>query len=527
MIFTNTPFSDHKRNREKRKGPRWPAPFAIMFSVLLMACTNKNLSPPDTLTGAVSNQIQNINPAFTSDSNSQHVTELTHISLVQIGDNLLPEPWLAESIKWTTETQVRVQLKKGCKFETGEEITAEDVIQSWHYYIDPEVGSTFSQNFSRIESISILDAYNFIIHTRKPEPALLTDLFMLKIIPTKSLVGAKKKISLPGGGAYHIVSLEPDHILLERNPASCFPVPHTKYLRFKTVRDDLSRLLKLKTGEIDFVYNEMNYRKVESIQNGSEPYLKTTALPGSSLVYLGINHHHQALKDVRVREALALSLDIPEIIRYKNKNLSTQARNLIPDESFFANIDIPLRHRNLTRAKELLDQAGFYNGSNNKPPLQLSLKSSNNSIVIENIQIFAAQAKEAGIQIHLHPLEWGVFFSDVKSGNVDLYLLRFTGITDPSIYYDLFHSDPPGKTNRGFYKNPEMDKWLDLSMSTTDQRKRKKALAKVQEIAFQDIPILNLWHGINDIVFRKNITNLKLHPLGFWTTLVTAEKRPE
>ncbi|WP_330614740.1 hypothetical protein, partial [Clostridioides difficile] len=76
------------------------------------------------------------------------------------------------------------------------------------------------------------------------------------------------------------------------------------------------------------------------------------------------------------------------------------------------------------------------------------LKTSAGTIQVENARILVAQAREAGIMLEHKPFDWGIYFSDVKSGNTELYTLSWPGIADPDLYFELFHSSNIGKNNR-------------------------------------------------------------------------------
>lgn len=488
------------------------------------ACSNPNLSPKDTLTTTIGAPVQSLNPLFSTDANSQHLNELAHAGLVKTSENLVPEPYLAEYIRPVGNSIIEVQLKRGCLFENGKEITSEDVRRSLEIFRDPENKSPFAETFKVIKRFDKIDRYRFRLITEKAEPALLSDLAVLKILPDGAIKKGESQSVIPGAGPFRVTSLGPSQIVFERNPQSCFPLPRLNRIKVKVVRDDLSRFLKLKNGEIDLVMNEMNFRKVEMVMNDPALPLQAIVDDGIGYNYLGVNMNNDKLRDRRVREALALSFDIPSLIKYKSRGMALPARNLLADRNFYANLSVPVRSRDLTKAKQLLDEAGFYNGTNSKPPLKLTLTTTTNLISIENARVLTAQAKEAGIELEHKAFEWGIFYNDVKSGNAELYLLRWVGVTDPGIYFEVFHSGEIGRNNRTRYKNPEMDRWIEMGQSTLNSKIRKQAFDRVQEIAYQDLPFIGLWHVKNAAVFRKELKGVKLHPAGSWLSLTEVYK---
>jgi peptide/nickel transport system substrate-binding protein len=485
------------------------------FILILSACKNHNLSPPDTITTILNAPVLSLDPALATDANSQHVNELIHASLVKISDSLMPEPYLAESFRILNDRSIEFRLKKACHFHDGEELTVDSVIRSFDYYLNASRNSPFQEIFKKIERIEKIDPYRFRIHTRKAEPSLLANLYSLKIIGKNPSIGI---------GPFRLLSQSANEILLERAQSNCVPFPKIQKVKIKIVRDDLARYLKLRNGELDIIMNELNSRKIEAIEADPSSPLAVVSGNGTGFNYLAINMQEALLRDPRVRRALALSFDIDEINKYKNRNYATSARNLLSDFNWYANLKIPLVHRDLKEARRLLDLAGYYNGENKKKPLILSLKTSSNSNAVENATVLVAQAKEAGIILKHRAYEWGTFYSDVKSKNTQLYTLRWVGTTDPSIYFENFHSGEIERNNRTFYKNPVLDHWLEKGESTLNLEKRRQYYYKVQEIVAEDLPYINLWHNKNVAVFRKDIKDVRLFPTGSWETFFYLRK---
>lgn len=502
--------------------PRKLFPLALLA---LSACTNHSLSPPDTLTVELEGPTQSLNPLYTMDTNSQHVNDLAHASLVVIGRNLTPEPYLAEEFRRESPTSVFFRLKKGCKLESGAPLDADAVERSLHYFLDPKNESTMARaGLDRVKKFEKVDDLSFRLHTDRPSPSLLTDLEFLKILDLGATPPTGKPPFLRGAGPYRVVSFTPGEIRLERSGQPCLPAPQIAKIAIKVVRDDLSRFLKLKRGELDLVLNDLNYRKIEYLQHHPELPLEAQVTDSAHYVYMGVNQGTPALKDPRVRLAVAKSFDIPELIRFKSRGFAKPSRGMLADMNFYANHAVPYLNRDLEGARRLLDEAGYSNGTNGKPVLHLTLKTSAGLVSVENARVLAAQAREAGIVIEHRPYDFGIFFSDVKSGNTELYNLMWTGVSDPHLYYDLFHSSQIGKNNRTHYQNPAMDKLLEQGDSTLDPAQRRLAYDEVQALAARDLPFISLWHPQVTAVYRKNIRGVEVHPLGTWRVILAMRK---
>ncbi len=495
---------------------------AVAFA--LSGCLQKNKSKSDTLTTVVSTPVQSLNPLYGTDANSQHINELIHASLVTIGDDLTPKPYLAEEMKLVDPLTLEFRLRPGCKFPSGRDVTSDDVEKSLRFFQSEKNTSAFAETFLTYKKFEKIDSLRFRLKTEKPAPGILADLDILKILDLDNVKEGEKPNHLIGAGPFTLKELSPAQIILERGNQPCLPTPPLEKIVVKVVRDDLSRYFKLKTGEIDLVLNEMNYRKVESILAEPKSELTATMNDGIGYSYIGINVRSDRLKNVEIRRAIALSLDIPAVIRYKSRGMAKQARNILADQNYFANLEVPIVQRDLAEAKRLLAKNGYYNGENSLPPLKVVLKTNTSTISIENARVLVAQAKEAGIEIEHQAHDWGVFYNDVKTGNTELYLLRWIGVTDPRIYHDAFHSKEIGKGNRTRYVNPELDRLTELGEVTTDPKKRREIYWQVQELVAKEFPYIGLWYGKNVAVHRKSLKNVRLHPAGKWLPLLEIAK---
>lgn len=494
--------------------------------LLFAGCANPNRSPPDTITTIVSAPVASLNPLYASDAASQHINELTHSSLVTISDQLIPEPYLAEEFRFVNPTTIEFRLRQGCRFPNGQALTSRDVEKSLLFFQDEKNKSVHAEAFKRIKKFERLDDFRFRFLIDKPSLSLVSDLELLKIMQLDGIQPGDKPSVIPGLGPYQVDSLATGQILLSRANPACLPVPPTPKIKVKVVRDDLSRYLKLHRGELDFVQNEMNYRKIELIEKEKESPLRTISSDGIGYTYVGLNLTNEKLRDPRVREALALSFDLPAMIQYKLRGKALPARNLLADFNYYANKNVPLMPKNHERARELLDQAGYSNGSNGKPPLRLSLKTTTALSNIENARVMVAQAREVGIELDHQAFEWGIFFSDVKSGNTELYQLRWVGVVDPRIYFEVFHSGEIGRNNRTRYKNPSLDALIEKGEATVDLKTRKAIYDEVQSVVAKDLPYIGFWHNRNVGIYRKELSNVKMPPNGSWRNLLVMRKEP-
>ena len=122
---------------------------------------------------------------------------------------------------------------------------------------------------------------------------------------------AHRRAARPSGtGPYRFVRYAiDDRIELARFDGYFDGRPQNEGLVLKIVPDDIMRGLELRKGTIDLVVNDLSpdiaYQLEQSYQ------LQMVEAPGVDYQYLGLNLRDPALRDRRVRQALAYAIDTP------------------------------------------------------------------------------------------------------------------------------------------------------------------------------------------------------------------------
>ncbi len=148
-------------------------------------------------------------------------------------------------------------------------------------------------------------------------------------------------------------------------------------------------------------------------------------------------------------------------------------------------------------AARLLDEAGLVPGPDGVR-LALEYKTSTGDLAIAVAKVIREDLRRVGIRLTIRPAEWGVFFHDVQTGNFEIYTLTSAAIADPDFLRWLLGSEnvPPdgSSSNRGGYRNPELDRWLANGAAELDPAARVAIYAEAQRIVARDLPVVPLWH---------------------------------
>lgn len=509
---------------------------ALLMLPLLPGCSS---SPPagdgadDTLTVLIEAEIDNLDPRLGLSAYSVKAAHLIHAALVSV-ENEASEPRLelAETITRPDPLTYEIRLRRGVRFHDGTELTAEDVAWTYRSILDPALGSPFAGMYEKIDQIDVLDRYTVRFVLAQAHAPFLSDLVM-GIVPMHltRATGHFPAGRVVGAGPFQVVegSAE-DRLVLERFDGYFQAPARLRRLVVRTIRDDNSRLLALMGGSGDLVQNGVNPLLLGTLE--AHPHLRVETAPSIAYNYLGFNLEDPLLRRPRVRQAIALALDIPGIIDSKLQGTARPSTGMLSPGHWAYCGEVARWPHDPERARRLLDEEGLTDpdGDGPEPRFRLTFKTSTNRFRRSIARVIAAQLGRVGIQTEVKSFEWGTFFSDIRRGNFQLYSLQWPAVVEPDLYHWLFHSSMiPTEANRNQganrnrYRNAEVDRLLELGRRQTDAAARKQTYCRVQQILAAELPYVSLWHEDNIAVMSERVQGYQILPNARFGGLVGAQ----
>ena len=219
-----------------------------------------------------------------------------------------------------------------------------------------------------------------------------------------------------------------------------------------------------------------------------------------------------------MRKAIAYAIDRQAIIEHLIGGLAVPASGVLSPMNWAYEKDVSAYPYDPQKSGQLLDEAGYPDPDGEGPGsrFELNYKTSQNELRRRIGEALQAQLERVGIKVQMRTYEWGTFFSDIKNGNFQLYTLTWVGVTDPDIFYYLFHSKsiPPHGANRGYYFSDDVDRLIMRGRVTQDMDARKTIYSEIQKILAEDLPYVSLWFSVNIAVMDKRIKGFQLYPSG-------------
>jgi peptide/nickel transport system substrate-binding protein len=502
-----------------------PLMLASLSLLGMMGCGPKG-SDPHVLHFLIESSPNNLDLRQGTDAQSERVGGLIYDALVKKDARFDLEPWLATSWERPDPQTWVFHLRGGVRFHDGKVMTADDVAWSIESMNNGALVTAKGGAFADVDGVTVRDPLTLVVHTSRADNSLLFNLSDGLFGVVEKGAGKDEGLHPVGTGPFKFVDQVQDKdVVLERNADYWAGAPKIERVRFEVVPDTITTALEIKKGSGDVESNVLSLDMVHALEG--QPGVVVERGPGANVVYANFNVTDPALRDPRVRQAIACAMDRPALIRAIWRGEARVADTLLPPEDWAAASEAELAQypHDVVRSRALLDAAGL------KPDrdgvrLRFTLKTSTDETTRLEAQALQQELREVGIELDLRSSEFGTFYSDITHGAFQMYILRWIGVNqDPDIFRYTYATEsfPPKGANRGHYSNAELDALVARAAAETDKEARKRDYVQVQQILERDLPGIPLWYANNVVVHSSRLTGVTQNPGGTFDFLRTAE----
>jgi peptide/nickel transport system substrate-binding protein len=500
-----------------------------MMVLAMSGCHGGAAREAGTVVVVLESSPNNLDPRQGTDAQSERVGGLIFDALVKKDENYNLRPWLATSWEQPDALTWVFHLRDGVRFQDGRPLEADDVVWTIESLIEPKLAGLISAKsgaFAAVERAEARDRLTVVVRMKRPDAGLLFNMSdgLFGVVPRGA--GGDFGMHPVGSGPFRFVSQAQDkEVVLERfegcwsdtsqvsesRPGA--PISSViQRVRFEVVPDTITGALELEKGSADAASNVLTPDMVYALRDAAG--LETTSGPGSNVWYLNFNVADPALRDKRVRQAVALAMDRPAIVAALWRGHARLADTLLPAGQWAAATDAELAHypHDPARAARLLQAVGLSAGRDGVR-LRLTLKISQDETTRLLAAVLQQQLRAAGIELNIRSAEFGTFYADVTHGAFQMYILKWIGSNeDPDIYryMDSSGSFPPKGANRGHYVNARVDALLAKAAAETGpaaevEARRRAEYVEVQQILADELPAIPLWFPDNEVVHTRRL----------------------
>jgi peptide/nickel transport system substrate-binding protein len=499
------------------------AALALGLAAAATVCAQPAAGTGQTLRIQINSDIRTTDPGGNRDDNTDNV--LAHVveGLVALREDTSVGPMLASKVDTSADgLTYTFTLRDGVKFQNGATLAADDVVWSWQRYLKPGSGwrclSEFDgKGMTKILSVEAPNPKTVVFKLERPTALFLTTMARPDCgssgVVQRSSVGADGQWKEPvGTGPYkfkdwkrgqYIELTRFDGYSSRSEPRDGFTggkKAEIENLRFVIIPDSAAAKAALYSGGIDAFVSPSPSDVIE-MRGRSDVTVDTT--PVMTMVALLMQTQDPVLKDARLRRALALALDTPEIARTVTEGLSKVNNSVVPSTSpFYDATQATGFKRDLPAAKKLLAEAG-YRGQ----PIKLIANKRYEALYSAAVLV-QAMASEAGINIELEVLDWATQLDRYTKGQYQSMAFIYSARIDPSLNYEMVTGDKASQP-RKVWDSPYAQTRVAESMTSQDKARRQMLFDEMHKQMLQDVPMVVLFNASDATALRKNVLGFK------------------
>lgn len=423
----------------------------------------------------------------------------------------LAESWEAGSDGWV------FNLRKGVKYTDGSDFTAEDVVFSFERA--KHEASDYKEQAKAVVSVEVIDDHTVKLMTDGPNPILpnqLTSIYMVdkdwaeanNVTAPQDFKAEEETYAVRnanGTGPYKLVSRAPDELtVLEKNADwwGWDSVPgNIDRIEYRPITNAATRVAALLSGEVDFVLDPplQDIKRIEATEG-----LNVQTVAQIRSIFFGMDQGVEELrtsnikgknpfKDVRVREAINLSIDKDAIQRVVMEGLSFPT-GIITPPGVLGNTPAndPQYGHDVERAKALMAEAGYPEGFS----VQLDCPNNRYNNDEKICQAAVSMLAKIGVNVSLDAIPKAQHFPKIQKRETDFYMLGWGVPTLDSHYVFSYLLETEGSWNATGYSNARVDEISNAITTEIDIAKRTGMIEEAWDIIKAEKPYVPLHHQV-------------------------------
>lgn len=390
--------------------------------------------------------------------------DANHKIQMELAESITPS---ADAKRWT------VKLRPGLKFSNGKPITADDVVFTFRRITDPKDPKSGAAGLSTLDrdAFKVIDASTVTFSFKQPFATFPDAVaqYANGIVP-RAYDPAKPVSS----GPFTLESFTPgQQSTFVKNPNYWRQgEPHLDKVTIIDFPDDTARVNALLGGQVDAI-DQLPLGQINVVK--ANPAFKVLESETGSWLPFTMRVDQPPFNDVRVRQAFRLIVDRDQMVQQVLGGHGTVGNDMYGKFDGCYPTTVPQRKQDIAKAKELLAAAGQSN-------LTVDLVTSPVAAgLVEAAQVFAQQAKAAGVTVNVKKVDPGEFYGD--------QYLKWTFAQDFWFTRDYLPqaaagSLPTAPYNETHWSDPEWMSLIAQANATVDEGKRCELIKQAQAVEF-------------------------------------------
>ncbi|WP_438672241.1 ABC transporter substrate-binding protein [Solihabitans fulvus] len=471
---------------------------------------------------ALTKQVDSVNPFLSITQAGTELGRLMYEFLTTYdAKDQHPVPALAE--KWETSQDKLTwtyTIRSGVRWSDGQPLTAKDVAFTFNLMLTNDVARTANGNFvANFDSVSAPDDRTVVIRTKTPQATMLA--LDVPIVPehvwskVTDIAGYTNDTTpVVGNGPFVLTEYRANEsIRFKANKDYWRGAPHYDELDFVIYKNADAATQALIKGEVDLI-NRLGPGQYDSLKNAANVTLNPAKgrrfnellfNPGAATsTGVPIGDGNPALRDVKVRQALAKAFNLKDIVSKVAGGYAEPGGGLIPpvfvsyhwqpDASQARSFDPAAANRELDAAGYPRGAGGIRQGPDGKP-LTLRLLGHNGTAFDEQTAPYIKQwLSDVGVDVTVQLVSDSQVNEITSGGKYDLAFSGWGANPDPDYILSLHtcsqrpNADGKGGTTDSFLCDPQYDALYTQQLAEFDQAKRAELVKQAQQ-RFYDLAV--------------------------------------
>ena len=440
--------------------------------------------------------------------------QLSHMvcdPLIRWNQDLAFDGRVASSWERQNPTTVRFNLRRGVRFHSGREMTAQDVKFTFERLKE---SPDFKALFADFAAANVIDDYTIDLITNHPYPLVehvSTHIFPLdrEFYTGTDERGRNKNEIVKHGDSFASTNISctgPYTVSSREQGVKVVFDRFTDYwdtdsgnvdrIVLTPIKENPTRVAALLSGDIDFAA-PIPPADIARIDNSDAVDLVT--ISGTRIITLQLNQQRRPeFTDLRVRQAIVYAINNVGIVKKIMKNFGTAAAQQSPKGYLGYNPALTPRY-DLEKAKDLMVAAGYADG------FSVTMMAPNNRYVNDAkiAEAVASMLAKINIQVFLTTMPKAQYWPKFDERAADIMMIGWHADSEDSANLSEFlvmtadKSSGRGKYNSGNYSNTEVDRLVIDSVREIDTVKRAKILQQVEQILYDEAAFVPLhWQDL-------------------------------